>query len=90
MAPLHKDLREKLAGMNTAAQENISGNRVVKAFAREQYEIDKFHDCNVDYSETNKKTAMVWLRYFPYIETFVNLMPAVLLLVGGLFLLCQR
>ena len=33
--PVYVDLREKLSQMNTDAQENISGNRVVKAFARE-------------------------------------------------------
>lgn len=87
VAPRHKELREKLANMNTAAQENISGNRVVKAFAREQYEIDKFNECNVEYSDTNKKTAMTWLTFYPYIETLANLMPVVLLVVGGLFLI---
>lgn len=87
VAPRHKALREKLAQMNTAAQENISGNRVVKAFAREQYEIDKFHDCNTEYSQTNKQTAMTWLTFYPYIETMANLMPVVLLVVGGMFLI---
>lgn len=87
VAPRHKELREKLSSLNTAAQENISGNRVVKAFAREDYEIDKFDKCSVEYSKTNMKTAMTWLEYFPYIETFANLMPIVLLIVGGLFIM---
>lgn len=87
VAPRHKALREKLSYLNTAAQENISGNRVVKAFAREDYEIKKFDDCSVEFSKTNKKTAMTWLTYFPYIETFANLMPVVLLVVGGLFII---
>lgn len=87
VAPRHKELREKLAGMNTAAQENISGNRVVKAFAREEYEINKFNACNMEYSDTNKKTAMTWLTFYPYIETLADLMPVVLLVVGGLFLI---
>ncbi len=87
VAPMHALLREKLAHMNTVSQENISGNRVVKAFAREEYEIEEFDKCNKDYSVTNKKTALTWLTYFPYIETFANLLPVVLLLVGGLFLI---
>lgn len=90
VAPRHKELREKLAQMNTAAQENISGNRVVKAFAREDYEIAKFDRCNREYSQTNKKTAMTWLTYYPYVESFANLMPVVLLLVGGLFIIGGR
>lgn len=83
----HKELRERFAEMNTAAQENISGNRVVKAFAREDYEIEKFEKCNKLYSQTNKKTAMTWIEYFPYIEAMANALPLVLLLVGGLFLI---
>lgn len=87
VAPMHAALREKLAQMNTAAQENISGNRVVKAFAREEYEIKRFDACNTDYSVTNKKTALTWLDYFPYVETLANLLPVVLLVVGGMFLI---
>ena len=87
VAPRHKALREKLAQMNTAAQENISGNRVVKAFAREDYEIKRFDACNREYSQTNKKTAMTWLTYYPYVESFANLMPVVLLAVGGIFII---
>ena len=90
VAPRHKDLREKLAQMNTAAQENISGNRVVKAFAREDYEIERFDHCNTEYSQTNKRTAMTWLTYYPYVESFANLMPVVLLAVGGVFIINSR
>lgn len=90
VAPRHKALREKLSNLNTAAQENIAGNRVVKAFAREPYEIEKFDECNKDYSQTNKKTALTWLVYFPYVETLADLMPVVLLIVGGMFIIGGR
>lgn len=85
--PMHTLLREKLSDMNTAAQENISGNRVVKAFAREGYEIERFDGKNSDYCATNKKTALTWQHYFPYVETCANLLPVILLIVGGLFLI---
>lgn len=87
VAPMHALLREKLANMNTIAQENISGNRVVKAFAREEYEIEQFDKCNSDYRDTNKKTARVWLKFYPYVETLANLLSVILILVGGLFLI---
>lgn len=87
VAPMHTLLREKLAQMNTYAQENISGNRVVKAFAREDYEIQKFDKANKDYAETNKATGMVWLKFYPYVESIANLMPVVMLAVGGVFLI---
>lgn len=87
VAPRHALLREKLSGLNTATQENISGNRVVKAFAREDYEMEKFDRCNEEYSRTNIETALTWLEYYPYIETFADLMPVVLLVVGGTFII---
>lgn len=87
VTPWHKALREKLAGLNTIAQENISGNRVVKAFAREDYEIEKFDMANADYRDTNIKTAMVWIKFFPYMESVAVLMPVVMLGVGGMFLI---
>lgn len=90
VAPMHALLREKLAGMNTMAQENISGNRVVKAFAREDYEIENFDKCNTDFRDTNKKTAYTWLKYFPIIETTANMLPVILLLIGGLFLIAGQ
>lgn len=65
--PVYVDLREKLSQMNTDAQENISGNRVVKAFAREDYEIEKFQKANKEYSDANKKrhccglnSSLIW------------------------------
>ena len=85
--PKHKALREKLAGMNTYAQENISGNRVVKAFAREDYEIAKFDTSNCDYRDTNIDTQNTWLKYYPYVESVADVLPVILLLVGGLFII---
>ena len=87
VAPMHAMLREKFAHMNTIAQENIAGNRVVKAFAREDYEETKFDKANTDYRDTNKKTSLVWIHFFPYVESFADLMPVVMLLVGGIFLI---
>ncbi len=90
VAPMHRDLRERLSDLNTAAQENIDGNRVVKAFAREDYEIERFGKKNVEYSEARKKTALLWLKYFPSIEGLCNGLSVVLMLVGGLFLINGR
>jgi len=85
--PVYVDLREKLSQMNTDAQENISGNRVVKAFAREDYEIEKFQKANKEYSDANKKASLLWLKFFPYMEAFANALSVVMLLGGGFFLI---
>ncbi|OMD88002.1 ABC transporter ATP-binding protein [Paenibacillus odorifer] len=88
--PMYIDLRERLSQLNTTTQENISGNRVVKAFAREEFEVEKFTEKNVNYSTANKKAALVWLDYFPYLESFAQGFNVILMLVGGLFLMNSR
>lgn len=85
--PVYVDLRERLAKMNTDAQENISGNRVVKAFAREEYEKQKFQKSNGEYSRANKAASLLWLKFSPYMETFANVLSVVMLLGGGMFLI---
>lgn len=90
VAPMHAELREKLAKMNSDAQENISGNRVVKAFAREPYEISKFDKANAEFRDSNKETQMTWLRFYPYVEAFASLMSITMLVMGGLFLINKQ
>lgn len=88
--PLYVDLRERLSRLNTAAQENIAGNRVVKAFAREDYEIERFDEKNKDYKEANKKASLMWLKFSPYIDTLSQSLSITVLLVGGVFLISGR
>jgi ATP-binding cassette subfamily B protein len=88
--PMYTDLRERLSQLNTATQENIAGNRVVKAFAREEYEVRKFNEKNVNYSKANKAAAMVWLDYFPYLEIFAQAFNVILMLAGGLLVMNGR
>ena len=90
VGPKYVDLRERLSKLNTAAQENIAGNRVVRAFAREDYEIDRFREKNRDYNEANKTAAMTWLKYFPYIETTAQGLTVVQLIAGGIFVITGR
>jgi ATP-binding cassette subfamily B multidrug efflux pump len=88
--PLYVDLRERLSQLNTRAQENISGNRVVKAFAREDYEIDRFDEKNSDYKKANTKASLLWLKFSPYIDGLSQSLSIAVLLVGGAFLISGR
>lgn len=90
VGPYYVDLREKLSDLNTCAEENISGNRVVKAFAREDYEIKKFDEKNKGYNEANKKAAFTWLRFFPGLEITAQSLWVVCLICGGLFVISGR
>lgn len=90
IGPKYVALREKLSVMNTGAEENISGNRVVKAFAREDYEIQRFEKENTEYSAANKEASLTWLKYFPYTELTAQALSAVQLLAGGMFVISGR
>ncbi len=90
VGPFYVDLRERMSAMNTCAEENISGNRVVKAFARENEEIEKFDSKNKSYNEANKKAAFTWLKYFPGLEITAQSLAVVCLICGGLFVITGR
>lgn len=88
--PVYKKVRDKQSALNTAAQENISGNRVVKAFAREDYEMKKFNEKDEEYKSANIKATMVWLKFQPFIDLAAGGLSVILLLCGGLFLINQH
>lgn len=88
--PMYVNLRERLSQMNTAAEENISGNRVVKAFAREDYEIGRFDEKSVEYSTANKSAALAWLDFYPIIEITAQALSVIQLVLGGLFCISGR
>ena len=85
--PLFMIMREKLSEMNTAAQENIAGNRVVKAFAREPYEEDRFRQKNEAFRDSHLNINKLWLSFFPFIETLANSMTFITVFVGGYFII---
>lgn len=88
--PRWANLREKLSSLNSNAQENISGNRVVKAFAREEYEKEKFEAKNLEYKEANLKASLTWIHFFPIIDGLSQAMNVAVLLVGGIFMIKGR
>ena len=90
VGPMWVDLRERLSTMNTAAEENISGNRVIKAFAREDHEIERFDEYSKAYNMANKKAAFMWLKFFPYLEITAQSLSVVMLVCGGLFVISGR
>ncbi len=88
--PLYVALRERLSELNTTAEENISGNRVVKAFAREDYEIKRFDEKSKAYSDANKKASLTWLEFYPVIEITAQALSVVQLVVCGIFVISGR
>ena len=83
MDPVYGEISEQNANINTIAEENLSGMRTVKAFAREKFEIKKFLDNNEKYYELNVKQSKVFAKYYPYFQVITKLLPILVLLLGG-------
>ena len=81
--PAHLAVRDQFAVLNTRVGENIEGNRVVKAFIREDYEISRFDEENDKYKDVSIKNADVRVKYTPWIEALCGILPVILILFGG-------
>lgn len=86
--PRFHECRQSFSSLNAFVQENISGNRVVKAFAKEEYEKEKFEKENDKYREAELGAASIWCRFVPIFELLSNLLMVVLILYGGYQAIC--
>ncbi|BDC92689.1 ABC transporter ATP-binding protein [Treponema bryantii] len=73
--------------MNNTAAENLAGVRTVKAFAREGFEIAKFHKHNQKFYELNIDLSRVFVKYNPMIQTITRVLTVVSLFLGGLIVM---
>ncbi|MCI0451899.1 MAG: ABC transporter ATP-binding protein/permease, partial [Candidatus Latescibacteria bacterium] len=80
---LFEIVQSKFAAINARAQENLSGIRVVKAYAREPYEIDQFAAASDDYVHANLKLFRVQSMLHPLLSTVAGLGVVAILLFGG-------
>jgi ATP-binding cassette, subfamily B, multidrug efflux pump len=76
-------VQELTADMVSALQENLSGIRVVKAFAAEQHERRKFHERSFEVSEQTYLAERTWARNFAIMDFGFMLAMAVILWFGG-------
>lgn len=88
--PIFFAIREQFSKLNTVVQENISGNRVVKAFAKEDYEKSKFEDRNKGYMDANMDLANVTQKYMPMLNALSNMFNVVMILVGGILIINEK
>jgi ATP-binding cassette, subfamily B, multidrug efflux pump len=79
----YEEISDQTAKINTTAQENIAGVRLVKAFSREKYEITKFLKMNRSYYDLNMKQAKIIGDFFPPIEFLTNISLVIMIVFGG-------
>ncbi len=84
---VYDDISEENAKLNTVAEENLAGVRIVKSFAREKHEITKFLSHNQRYYELNMQQSKVFVKYHPLFSLITKLLPLVVLLLGGFFVI---
>ncbi|MDE6063461.1 MAG: ABC transporter ATP-binding protein, partial [Lachnospiraceae bacterium] len=66
--PAFQRNRSCFSSLNAFVQENISGNRVVRAFSKEDYEISKFNKENDAFRASQIAASRVWMKYVPLFE----------------------
>lgn len=81
--PAYMRVQEQLAQLTSVLQENVSGMRVVRAFAQEDHEIEKFRKENWDYLEKNITTVRYWAFYFPLMNFISAVGTAGVIWYGG-------
>lgn len=80
---VYEAISEENAELNTVAEENLTGVRTVKAFAREEFEISKFLSHNKRYYDLNMKQSKIFIKYHPFFSLVSKLLPLIVLLAGG-------
>lgn len=82
-SPLFSIVQSRLDKVNSVVQENVSGARVVKAFTREEYEINRFDNANTDLMTTNLKVQKLLATLNPILMIIMNASVIAIIMVGG-------
>ncbi|MGO4375840.1 ABC transporter ATP-binding protein, partial [Paenibacillus sp. MCAF20] len=70
--PAFREMRKAMSNLTTAVQENITGVRTVKSFARETHEVSKFSTRSEAYQTNQVGAAVIWAKFFPVMELVAN------------------
>ncbi len=76
-------IQEQFSELNNFAQENLSGIRIVKAYAREDDQVRRFSDHSAEYMERNLDLARIWGAFFPALRFLGGLGAVIVLWLGG-------
>jgi ATP-binding cassette, subfamily B, multidrug efflux pump len=80
---LSEQIQAALGTLSTRAQENLTGIRVVRAYAQEKPEIEAFDRANRDYVNRNIKLIATWSLFFPFLTALIGITFVILLGKGG-------
>lgn len=89
LLPLSSAVQRKLGALNNVLQENLAGIRIVKAFAREDYERGRFLERNNDLLDQNIYLLRLFSTFFPIVFFVANLGVVGVVWIGGLQVMGQ-
>jgi len=87
--PAFRSIRKQMADLNSVLQENITGVRAVKAFAREPHEKDKFEGENSEYRTKQLTAVDIWSTFFPFMDLMSGVSTVAVLWYGGTLVIQQ-
>jgi ATP-binding cassette, subfamily B, multidrug efflux pump len=87
---LSEEIQAALGVLSTRAQENLTGVRVVRAYAQEKHEIESFDRANRDYVNRNIKLISAWSMFFPFLTALIGVTFVILLAKGGVQVIDSR
>lgn len=82
-SPLFAIVQKKLDGINNVMQENVAGARVVKAYVKEKYELERFDTANEELCSENLRVQTLLAFMSPCMNIVLNLCIVGVILVGG-------
>jgi len=86
MRAVFMDNRKKIAGVNSRVQDSLAGIRVVKSFANEDLEHEKFSESNLKFLDSKESSYRVMGGFRAGTSFFEGLLFITVLIIGGLFI----
>lgn len=81
--PAFGKVRQCFSSLNAYVQENIAANRVVRAFAKERFEMNRFEKENEAYRQSEIDASKVWQKFVPIFEFLATVINVILMIYGG-------
>jgi ATP-binding cassette subfamily B protein len=79
----YRDIRTRIARINSFLQERITGMRIVQLFGREGMEKERFRELNASHLEAHVTSIRYYAVYFPAIELLTSIAIAILIVTGA-------
>jgi ATP-binding cassette subfamily B protein len=78
-----ESIQEKLSDLSAKVQESVAGIRVIRAYAQEEADQQRFREMNDDFVERNRQLIRVWGMFYPALEVLMGVLLVIVLWLGG-------